>query len=401
MKNSEVVVACIGMGSDSMGLLTRWIKEPYTRDWPLENLICLTAQTGDEYDVTRRLMETHALPLMRENGIRYVQLARAGQADEDGYDILDDSRSPERMYMVGRWRLSDEMRSAGTVPTFAGGKRWCSWRAKGSVLDRWRADHLPGVRYRHVIGFSAEETWRMERDSSYEDTLQTGSVREPWYPLAEWSWTREVTAGYLHEIFGEPWSRSCCVYCPFQANKAGIKEMVARWRAEPLAAAQALLLEHRALALNPNMTLFKASAAVDVAESYGLEHVLAGFRDLQQNTGWALHDVRRIHHARRDDPTRRGPVWRSVTTVATGTRRKMRTELDRLAAATGAQATLDRYGIARATLIEPATDRYPAPERRLVLAPRGATEKSRPSFANAWNKLLDSPRERISPTSTA
>ncbi|WUI03954.1 hypothetical protein OHR68_19865 [Spirillospora sp. NBC_00431] len=143
-------------------------------------------------------------------------------------------------------------------------------------------------------------------------------------------------------MFGEPWSRSCCVYCPFQASKAGIKEMVARWRAEPLAAAQALLLEHRALALNPNMTLFKASAAVDVAETYGLVRVLAGFRELLENAGWALHDVRRIHHARRHDPTRRGPVWRSVATVATGTQRRMRTELDRLAAAAGAHTSIDR-----------------------------------------------------------
>lgn len=54
----DLVVACIGMGVDSIGILTRWIHEPHTRDFDLDNLICLTAMTGDEYASTRRLMDT-------------------------------------------------------------------------------------------------------------------------------------------------------------------------------------------------------------------------------------------------------------------------------------------------------------------------------------------------------
>lgn len=327
------------------------------------------------------------LPLMRQHRIRYVQLARAGQSDDVGYDVLDDSRNPQRMYMAGRWRLSDELRAAGTVPTFVTGKRWCTWRAKGQQLDRWRKDHIPGARYRHVLGFSAEETWRMARDASYEDTSQTGSVREPWYPLADWAWTREVSAGYLHEIYDEPWQRSCCVYCPFQNSKGGRAEMVARWRAEPQAAARALLLEHQALALNPNMTLFSVGAAVDVAAAHGLDAVLAAFGDLQQEVNWALYDVRRIHHARRGDPTRRGAVWRSVTTLATGTRAQMNAELSRLASASRTEVAVDRFDITRATVIEPTGARYPEPEQRFVVAPDTVVDKQRPKFSERWHQL--------------
>lgn len=384
--DDELVVLSLGMGIDSVSLLARWALEPHTRPFPMQNLICVTAQTGDEYDATRRLMEAHALPLMREHNIRYVQLARAGQADEDGYHVLDDSRSPQRMHMAGRWRLSDELRAGGTVPTFASKyKRLCTWRAKGSVLDRWRADHLRGRRFRVVIGYSAEETWRMARDSSH------GDLRNAWFPLADWAATREVNDGYLHEVFGEPFARSCCVYCPYQKNRAGLPGLVARWRAEPVAAAQALMIEHRALALNPNMTLFSRKAAVDLAAEYDMQEVLALYRELHAGTPWTLHEVRRIHHAVKNDPARRGTVWRSVTALATGTRRQMVAELHRRAAAEHAQVSVDPYDIARALVLDPARTHgkqaFPAIERMFAIAPYGADDKERPQFAAAWERL--------------
>ncbi|GAB3977447.1 hypothetical protein GCM10029978_067180 [Actinoallomurus acanthiterrae] len=381
------ILLSLGMGVDSVGILTRWLTEPSSRDFDLSDLICVTAMTGDEFDATRRLMETHVLPLMREFSIRYVQIARAGQADEAGYDVLDDSTQPQRMHMAGRWRLSDELRAAGTVPTYAHGKRLCSWRAKGSVLDRWRADHLPGEHFIHVIGFSAEETWCMERDiASY-----TSSNREPWFPLADWAWTRDVTAGYLHERFGEWWSRSCCVYCPFQNNKASVPELVTRWRVEPQAAAAALVIEHRALALNPRTPLFSSGTAAELAVANHLDEAISLFHDRLASTAWAVYDVRRVYHARKGDPARKGPAWRSVVQCTRGTRKRVHVDLARLAARMGARTVTDRHGITRAELI-PLTQRYPAPERMLVAGPSGVVDKERPGFAAAWNALVTAPQ---------
>lgn len=89
----EPVVLSLGMGVDSVAILTRWIHEPACRDFDLADLVVLTAMTGDEFDATRALMEDRVLPLMRRHGLRYVQLARAGQATACRYVVLDDSRA--------------------------------------------------------------------------------------------------------------------------------------------------------------------------------------------------------------------------------------------------------------------------------------------------------------------
>ena len=51
---------------------------PEARPCPLNELIVVTAQVGDEYRDTGRDVETHILPLMRSNRIRYVQVRAAG-----------------------------------------------------------------------------------------------------------------------------------------------------------------------------------------------------------------------------------------------------------------------------------------------------------------------------------
>jgi hypothetical protein len=370
------------MGLESCTLLSRLITEPHTRDFSLDDLIVLTAMTGDEYQATERLMTRHILPLIRQAGVRYVQIARAGQADEHRYDVLSDTRAPHTMVMAGAWRLSDELTAAGTVPMFASGHRLCSYRSKGQVLDWWVEDHLAGRPYRHMIGYNASETWRMSRDSSY-----TRLSRHPEYPLAQWGWTREDAGGYLHELFGEPFQRSCCAYCPFQAGKTGIADMLARWQAEPAAAAAALLLESRAMALNPLMSLFASKAAISIVREHRLRAVLDAYIDLQHTTAWSLYDVRRIHHARRDDPDRKGPVWRSVTQLETGSRLAMRRALARAAAGLRSDVVTDSYGIDRAVVIEPAPT-YPSPTRMLAIGPAGALDKQRPAFTQKWEALF-------------
>ena len=117
------VVLSYGMGVDSTALLLRWLRDKRSRDFPLEDLICLSAQTGDEFADTQRLVETHILPLMRQYRIRYVQIARVGPLQGDGVTVLDDSREPTRLYINGAFKLSQELLGNGTVPQVATGQR--------------------------------------------------------------------------------------------------------------------------------------------------------------------------------------------------------------------------------------------------------------------------------------
>jgi hypothetical protein len=85
----------------------------------------VTRYRGQEWPTTRRLVEEHLLPLMAAAGVRYLQVARHGPRQEDGIDILSDSRAPDRLQLVGAWTLADEMFDGGTVPQTTG-DRLCS-----------------------------------------------------------------------------------------------------------------------------------------------------------------------------------------------------------------------------------------------------------------------------------
>src|SRR6266511_4665841 len=127
------------MGVESTTIFLKWIENKTLRDFDLRSdLIVLTSQTGDEYGDQKPLVERHILPIMREHGIRYVQIARAGHLGEDGIVVLSDTREPHELHVDGAYKLSDELRAAGTVPQFAGEHR-CSlkkyWvRRKKSTL---------------------------------------------------------------------------------------------------------------------------------------------------------------------------------------------------------------------------------------------------------------------------
>jgi hypothetical protein len=369
------------MGKDSAATLARWLTDPSCRDFPLSDLTVVTAMTGDEPDVTRQLMEDYLLPLMRRTRTRFVQIARAEQHGSR-YVVLDDSRRPRRMIMRGPWRLSDELRASGTVPQVAARRRLCSWRAKGSILDAWYADEYGGAPFRHVVCFAAEEARRAERDQNY-----TAGARRPEYPLIEsWNWDRVRCDLFLLELFGEPWSRSACGYCPFSAGAAGRDELIERWRAEPELGAQALALEYTAMALNPRSRLYGARSARELVDAHGLagaEGLFARHLDREQ---WAVYEVRRIIHARKADPGAKGPAWRSVRTLATGSRAEAEQILHRAARRRGARPFTDEHGIARAEIIA-RTETYPALEHALALAPVGVADKQRPRFEDWWTRL--------------
>ena len=92
-----------GMGVESTAILVRWLLEPGTRPCALDELLVLTAQTGDEYADTGSLCERYILPLLRRERIRFVEVARRGHLEKDGIVVL--GRQPISEPHAHGWRL--------------------------------------------------------------------------------------------------------------------------------------------------------------------------------------------------------------------------------------------------------------------------------------------------------
>lgn len=398
----------LGMGLDSVSILTRWILEPDTRDFDLRRLTVVTAMTGDEYTATAAAMTDHVLPLLREHAIRYVQIGRAGQSNADGYVVLDDSRNPQQMHMAGPWRLSDELTATGTIPTTTG-DRWCSNRAKGVPLDQFAAHEYwaphtpacpPACRRQHqlpfhcAVGFAAEEPARAADDR--KASARRTPARRPFYPLLEqWGWDRHDCADYLHRTFGIRWPRSCCTYCSYAGgSRRKNAEIAARWAAEPDAGARAVALEYTSLALHPQMKLFKTVSAADVARQQHLTTVLDRAEDLLANQPWALYRVRRVIRRAGDtltddntiklgpDPAAKGHHWRSVRALARGTAHDMQ-DLVRHPILNG-RYELGADGIERRWTHTRDDLHFPDVEEHYVAAPAGVHDKQRARFEEIW-----------------
>jgi hypothetical protein len=267
------VALSYGMGLDSTCLLLRWLEEPSSGDFDLSELVLVTAFTGDEFESTRDVVERHVLPRLRDNGVRFVQCARSQRLTTtrgDGVVVLDDSTRTEKLHFLGRYRLTDEMLSQGTIPQL-GSFRSCSVHSKANALEPIIAALTQGQPYRHAIGFEAGERARAAKDAQYNNDLRTG-----WYPLVEWGFDRAKAQEYVTALTGEPFPKSACSYCCFAlTTETGRANQVERYRHEPQAGAQALMLETVARSLNPRQTLIAGSSAADLIADAGLTEVLA------------------------------------------------------------------------------------------------------------------------------
>ena len=374
---SPKVVLGWGLGVESTAILVRWLLEPSSRDFELDDLVVLTALTGDEFSVTHQLVEAHVLGLLRQQQVRLVQVCRAGQKESDGIVVVDDSRQPSRSHRHGPWRLSDELRSAGTVPQYAAGRRLCSIRAKGSVLDRWLAEHIEGS-FRHVIGFNVEETSRVLRDRSY-----SSAARQSEYPLVDWGWSRQDCEAYLEGVFSVPWHKSCCGFCPFRGGS--LDEVFDDWDLDQPAALDALLLERRAMALNDKMTLYAGSSALDAAIARRPQTAWA-FAELLERSEHSLVDLRRIVPASKADPGKKAPGWRSVRVQRSGSLEDCEQHLAALAEERGLVVEVDEHGIARAYELR-RSGSLPDLEWFYVVCPAGVLDKERSGFEARWEAL--------------
>lgn len=284
---SPRVCLSYGMGLDSTALLLRWLEEPGSRDFDLSELVVLTAMTGEEFDATGESVETHILPRLADQGVRFIQVGReqrrttkAGQ----GVVVLDDSDSPRKLFFDGEYTLGDEMLSAGTVPQL-GGLRACSVHSKGDCLDPVTAAVTAGKPYRHVIGYEVGEYKRVLKDRRYNTGLRTG-----WYPLADdWGWDREKCQEYVTGVLGLSWEKSACVFCCFAlATQAGRDKTLERFRRQPSAGVRAMLIEHVARSLNPAQTLVSGGSLADLVRQSGLTQVSEGFWRVLQRCDYSM-----------------------------------------------------------------------------------------------------------------
>lgn len=387
-------VANFGLGVDSTAILLRWIYEPGTRPCDLGELLVITAMTGDEWPLTGKLVTEHMLPLFRQYGIRYVQLARRGPVKADGINVLSDTNFPAELFLEGDYKLSQEMIGNGTVPQ-TGGIRKCSMKAKGEVIDRWLEDELDGAPFIQIIGFEANELSRAVRDATYNTCQRTGS-----YPLVEWGWDRAACEAYITEKTGVSWIKSACTFCVFAlANKAGQARVKDMYACEPAAGVHALVMEYISVCLNPLQGLIKSEVRDGVITKRGrLASMLSGeqrhlpvmqaFLGELASSGWRIYEVQRVAMPTAADPSK--GVWnRSVRAIAGGTRDEMRTDLQELAAAEGAEVEIDEDGIYRAYLTRRGQV-FPAYERMYVVAPAGVQDKTPKAFHTAMAAYLES-----------
>jgi len=385
------IVLSFGMGVESSALLLRWLEEPESRDFSLEHdLIVVTSQTGGEYPDTKNLCEEHLLPRLRRHRIRYVQVARAGHLEADGIKVLSDTRRPFEIHLQGAYTLSEELRAAGTVPQFSGERR-CSLKFKAWVIETWLAQELSGQSYLHALGYNVDEQSRIvksERAFADREPEQVRvafgfncdeesriiraakydtALRQGWYPLSDWRWSRERCQQYLKEITGETWQKSACVYCPFNALK---EDGIARMRQFPEQVAEALLLEHQSLALNPRGTLYRDRTLRSITTDNHLIEALQLFRRRLETTEYALYRVRRIYRAP-------GRADRAVEKLMTGCQAEMITSFQQMSSHLKVRVEHDiSYGYAR----EREMNRYPTVEEFFVVAPATVESKTRYSF---------------------
>src|SRR5205823_1287922 len=109
--------------------------EPDRHGVDTANMVVLHAVVGSEYDDTLRDSQRFILPLLRDRGVRLVQLARRGPKERDGIEVLDDTTRPRIMHHKGPWTHAQHNEVNGVTPQLS--DRRCSLQFKGFVLDRF------------------------------------------------------------------------------------------------------------------------------------------------------------------------------------------------------------------------------------------------------------------------
>lgn len=406
-----------GLGVESVAILLRWILEPETRDFQLHDLIVVTAMVGAEWPDTGEDFERHVMPLFRQHGVRFVQLARAGHLEGDGIVVLDDSRHPEHLYIDGAYTLTEELEAAGTVPQY-GSEHRCSLKFKAFVIESWLRDFLPGnvrqtfgfnsdelervtksdaaIAARVTFGFNAREMERVELGRGYDTPTRISH-----YPLVRWGWDRQQCERYIKDRLGVNWRKSACRFCPFARINP---DLIARQKQFPQETARSIFTERLSLAMNERGQLFKGEPLYQIVTKSGNDEALAHFNLLLDQHSWAVYRVRRIYNAKalydrkgrgkrlvRRDPATKGTAERCVERLSVyPTADEAIRHLGDLAV----QHSVERYqahGLWYVKITE-CSSTYPTSEEFFVAAPAIVETKARygvGKFDMKWEQMAD------------
>ncbi|WP_052121233.1 hypothetical protein [Amycolatopsis sp. MJM2582] len=355
---------------ESSAYLTEVLSEPEVHGIDPANMVVLHAVVGSEFNDTLRDSERFILPLLRDRGVRLVQLSRRGPAESDGIEILNDTRRPKAMHSKGPWTLAQHNAVNGITPQLS--DRRCSLQFKGFVLDRFILTAFPDREYRHAIGYNRDETGRADKDDVY--ATQT---RKPFHPLIDWDWSRTRCLARLHKAFRVTWKKSACSFCPFAGSQASLPDLKDRMRLFPNRAVEALLTEFRALFFNPRSRMFGRHSLYDrLVEDDNLV-ALARFEQQLDRSQWSVYEVRRLFFPRAANPNKKGPGWRSTRARFTGTRHEA---LAWIRDNIGAPDETGRVWIRRQATDGP----YPRTEHFIGATLAGTADKERRSFAKHW-----------------
>lgn len=372
-RHKPIVLLNWGLGKHSTAAAVELIENPTRRDFDLDRLILLVAMTGGEWGSQKNLGEDHLLPLLRRHRIRLVQAARNGAHERDGITVLSDTDHPKRLHTEGVYKLSDELRRAGTVPTVCGTRK-CSLKFKGWVLNQWIERNLKGEQARQIIGFHAGEMYRVERERRY----YAGERPPIEHPLIAWGWDDRACREYLRERFGVEWLWSACSFCMFSNGKP---EVIERFSREPEGGAEAVVIERTARIVNPRITLYSRRSVEELLRADGNDEALALADREMERMEWTLMRVQRIRYTKT-------LVHRRTEELARGTPSEMNARLEREARRRQLPLT-NEGGHSRLYLLrapEPAT--YPSAEEMIVVAPGTVESKSRANFARRWHELV-------------
>ncbi|MFE2640181.1 hypothetical protein ACFXKF_36455 [Streptomyces scopuliridis] len=376
-----------GRGVDSTAYLVAVLDDLEAHGIDPERTCVITMATGDEWADTDAAAERYILPLLREKRLRLVQLARAGQPTSAGIDVLDDSRSPQRLIRRGRWALWDEMEANGTVPQ-QGGVRKCSIRAKGDVGDLWCKQNTDGP-FRQMIGFNADETGRRDRDQRESKLPQRTGV----YPLIDWGWGRQKCEDFLYERFGVRWKKSYCTFCCYPVSMGALPAHLDRMRSFPQVAGRVLRLEYTSMRLNPNSRLFGRRSLLEQFDTTRREDhaVLEAFASELESCDWAIYHLRRILPASAADPTVRAQALRSVKRLRTGDRALLNRTVERIGIRPGRRVEHESvYGSVR-TWRRERGNVLPMTEDFIVTAPAFVVDKQKKVFEEKWAEYTSPP----------
>lgn len=406
-----------GLGVESTAILLRWLLEPETRDFPIEDLIVVTAMVGAEWSDTGTDFEQHMLPLFRTHGIRFVQLGRRGHSERDGIVVLDDSRTTPRLYLEGAYTLEEELESAGTVPQY-GSEHRCSLKFKAFVIESWMEQYLPGV-IRHTFGYNADEIERVakcdkamaarvtfgfnseELDRVAKGQQYDGPLRLSHYPLVLWGWNRERCIQFIYEKLGVIWKKSACRFCPFAKITF---HLIERQKQHPFETAQAMFTERLSLAMNQRGQLYKGQPLYQIVQQSGNVQAVEQFNARLSQVSWAVYRIRRIYRpkpvydgagkSRRligHNPNKKGQADRCVERIEIRPTEIEAITLLRILAAQQSAEPYWMHGLWYAH-VRRCGSTYPTSEEFLVAAPANVETKARNSvdhFEFKWNGLAD------------